>query len=234
MSRERIRPRPRAGSLADQVLALASAELDEHGRPLGATSSAELRVWVEDLAEVVRSYPVREIERPLVVHVEPGALESAVRNVCTGGDPDRDIADEITACELAQLAEERISDLEGALMVARTDAASERARATRLEAVLAAIRYALERSPGGAREYDTTDAIVEQVRTLSRVAFAALFPQHPELDAIGAQIAAREAQLVDLLALELMVVKAYQTAGVLPPGEPPSTAELVARMRGAT
>lgn len=50
MSRDRIRPRPRAGTLPDQILALASRETDEHGRPRGATSSAELEAWCRDLA----------------------------------------------------------------------------------------------------------------------------------------------------------------------------------------
>lgn len=169
MTRERIRPRPSAGTLSAQVLALACRDKDADQRMLGATSNDELEAWCKDLADKLSTY---------------GDLEAA---------------------------HARIAELELAIAAVTNDHTTVPGSA--VDAAKARLAE-LER-PVDDQELATFPPAITRVIRMLEV-----------------RAAEREAQLVDLLALELEFVRMLRAGGVLPADDPPpSTTDLLALVR---
>lgn len=208
-----IRPRPSTGSLADQVRAVGSRELDEQGRKVGALNDAELAAWTTELAEVVKTYPVREVTTPLVVEAATvreavdAALElgERVRKLEAERDTARDRLEQIEPDHAECIAvrgalEPRFFDGQGAVWGATGEEVA--ACVTQLVARVVELEDRLEQRTA---EVETRRACAtEQARRIHDL----------------------EQRIVDLIAVELQVVTALRRAGVITTTEPPSTTEL--------
>lgn len=152
-----IRPRPAAGSLADQVRALGSIETGEDGRKVGALNDRELELWTEELAREVAKGGAAVEEGPWTNDQIAGQIDSALA--------------------------ERVAELEARLEAKTDEVNSRRVCAT------------------------------EQARRIHDL----------------------EQRIVDLLALELVIVSSLRAAGVIAPdAPPPPTTEVVRMLKGET